>query len=36
VKKKVPAAQLKPQDVLPAALEGVPVDVVETGEIVAH
>lgn len=36
VKRKVPAAQLQPGDVLPRQLDGVPVDVVETGEIVAQ
>jgi hypothetical protein len=33
VKKKVPVAALKPRDILPARIEDVPVDVVETGEI---
>ena len=33
VKNKVPVSELKPRDVLPAQLEDVPVDVVETGEI---
>jgi hypothetical protein len=33
VKKKVPLSKLKPQDVIPAEIEKVPVDVVETGEI---
>jgi len=33
VRKKVPATELKPADLIPASLEGVPVDVVETGEI---
>ena len=33
VKKKVPQSKLKPQDVIPAEIENVPVDVVETGEI---
>jgi hypothetical protein len=33
VKNKVPASNLKPGDRLPASIEGVPVDVVETGEI---
>ena len=33
VKNKVPLSELKPRDVLPAQLEDVPVDVVETGEI---
>ena len=33
VKTKVPSSELKPRDVVPAQIEGVPVDVVETGEI---
>lgn len=33
VKNKVPLSKLKPQDVIPAEIEQVPVDVVETGEI---
>ena len=33
VKSKVPLAELQPRDVIPAQIEGVPVDVVETGEI---
>jgi hypothetical protein len=33
VKNKVPLSELKPQDVIPAQIEEVPVDVVETGEI---
>jgi hypothetical protein len=33
VKNKVPASNLKPGDRIPASIEGVPVDVVETGEI---
>jgi hypothetical protein len=33
VKNKVPLSKLKPQDVVPAQIENVPVDVVETGEI---
>jgi len=33
VKKKVALSELKPQDVIPAMIENVPVDVVETGEI---
>lgn len=33
VKNKVPVSELKPQDVVPAEIENVPVDVVETGEI---
>jgi hypothetical protein len=33
---KVPAAQLKHSDLVPNMLEGVPVDVLETGEIMAQ
>ena len=33
VKTKVPASQLGSGDVIPSSIEGVPVDVVETGEI---
>ena len=33
VKNKVPLSELKPQDVIPAQIENVPLDVVETGEI---
>ena len=33
VKKKLPLSDLKPRDVIPAQIEDVPVDVVETGEI---
>jgi len=33
VKQKLPAAELKPKDRIPTSIEGVPVDVVETGEI---
>ena len=33
VRKKVPQSELKPRDVIPAQIENVPVDVVETGEI---
>lgn len=33
VKKKVPLTELKPRDIIPARIEDVPVDVVETGEI---
>jgi len=33
VRKKIPAAELKPRDVVPTRIEDVPVDVVETGEI---
>lgn len=35
VKVKLPAARLAPSDVIPGSLEGVPVDVVATGEISA-
>jgi hypothetical protein len=33
VKTKAPLSELQPRDVIPAQIEGVPVDVVETGEI---
>ena len=33
VKKKVPVSELKPRDIIPAQIENVPLDVVETGEI---
>ncbi len=33
VTRKVPASQLKRADLLPAAIEGIPIDVVETGVI---
>ena len=33
VKNKVPLSELQPRDVIPAQIEDVPVDVVETGEI---
>jgi hypothetical protein len=33
VKQKVPLSNLKPDDQIPASLEGVPVDVAETGVI---
>lgn len=33
VKSKVPLAELKPRDVVPAQIEDIPVDVIETGEI---
>jgi len=33
VKKKIPLSELKPGEVIPTQIEGVPVDVVETGEI---
>ena len=33
VKNKVPLGELKPRDVIPAQIEDVTVDVVETGEI---
>jgi len=36
VKTKVPAAQLQRGDLLPASIEGVPIDVVETGVIRAR
>ena len=36
VKKKVPPSQLAPEDIIPAQIEGVPVDVQEVGEIRAH
>jgi hypothetical protein len=36
VKTKVPAAQLKRGDLLPASIDGVPIDVVETGAIRAR
>jgi len=36
VKRKVAASRLKRGEAIPASLEGVPVDVVETGEIVAQ
>jgi hypothetical protein len=36
VKKKVPPSQLGPEDIIPAQIEGVPVDVQEVGEIRAH
>ncbi len=36
VKTKVPAAQLKRGDLLPASIDGVPIDVVETGVIRAR
>jgi hypothetical protein len=36
VRQKVPRAQLAPADVIPTEIEGVPVDVQEVGEIVAH
>ncbi|MCS6909661.1 MAG: hypothetical protein NZM11_03720 [Anaerolineales bacterium] len=35
VRKKMPAAQLDCRDLIPTMLDGVPVDVVETGEIAA-
>ena len=34
VEKKVPLSQLKPEDVIPSQIEGVPVDVQESGRIV--
>ena len=33
VRSKLPLSKLKPRDVIPAEIEKVPVDVVETGEI---
>ncbi len=36
VSQKVPRAQLRPADVIPAELDGVPVDVQEVGEIRVH
>lgn len=33
VRNKVPLSELQPRDVIPAQIEDVPVDVVETGEI---
>jgi hypothetical protein len=36
VRQKVARAQLSPADVIPTEIEGVPVDVQEVGEIVAH
>ncbi len=36
VKVKVPAAQLKRGDLLPTSIDGVPIDVVETGVIRAR
>ncbi len=33
VTRKVPASQLKPDELIPAAIEGIPIDVVETGVI---
>jgi hypothetical protein len=36
VRKKVPVSQLRRSDVIESSLEGVPVDVVETGEIRAQ
>ncbi|HLF25972.1 MAG TPA: hypothetical protein VJG32_06525 [Anaerolineae bacterium] len=36
VKHKLPMSQLKPGEAIPSAIEGVPVDVVETGEIRAQ
>ncbi|MCA9920419.1 MAG: hypothetical protein KC445_20830 [Anaerolineales bacterium] len=34
VEKKVPRAQLAPQDIIPGLIDGVPVDVQESGRIV--
>ena len=36
VSRKLPANQLKPDELIPATIEGVPVDVQETGELHAH
>jgi hypothetical protein len=36
VSQKVPKSQLAPEDVIPAQIEGVPVDVQEVGEIKAQ
>jgi len=36
VRRKVPLSQLKSGDAIPSSIEGVPVDVVETGEIRAQ
>ena len=36
VKQKLPQAQLAPGDVIPAEIDGVPVDVQEVGRIRAH
>ncbi len=33
VKHKVPRSQLSPEDIIPAEIEGIPVDVKEVGEI---
>jgi hypothetical protein len=36
VARKVPVSQLAPKDVIPAEIEGVPVDVQEVGQFQAH
>lgn len=36
VSRKLPANQLKPDELIPATIEGVPVDVQETGELRAQ
>lgn len=36
VSKKIPAAQLSDEDIIPKFIEGVPVDVQEVGEITAY
>ena len=36
VRRKVPAEQLAPEDLIPAQIEGVPVDVQEVGDITAY
>jgi len=36
VSRKVPASELEPDELLPSEIEGVPVDVVEAGQIRPH
>jgi hypothetical protein len=36
VRKKLPPSQIRPGEAFPAELEGVPVDVQESGEVTAH
>ncbi|MGD8554163.1 MAG: hypothetical protein PVJ32_01900 [Anaerolineales bacterium] len=36
VREKLPRAQLAPEDIIPAEIESVPVDVLEVGDIEAH
>ncbi len=36
VRKKIPAAQLEPKDVVPPEINGIPTDVVEVGEPVSY